>query len=605
MLVGQGQPNRDNQMKSHHLRIDRDIGHIELGVVDYGSLTVVSASRRFYDWVNRPHMERVELLKLIPGLELAAIHQALEEFGGECELEGSFSTADGSSVSLRIRLIKTGQTMVSPLRLLAFDISEIRQREEILRTVSTLLESHKAIIAESRKTLKVLLDSLPQAVFLVDSSLAITSEISRMAAELFGEDFDKASLADLLQCSQADLEPLRLAFDGVEWDLMVEILPREFLFKERIFSISFIPVHDQEVLASVTIVITDVTERRRMEQSLEQTDSDNRALVAILAAKDEFIDLVNLARKATTVADDLHSLSSIVHGLKGGFSFLDCDKFAAMCHQAEDKFVPEVYTPEIGRSFIEQLNSELRAFTNRYQHVLQFESRFDADIALRHLQLDYDAIGRLFSEVEHSGLSPHILDSIERLVELPAQKLLGWLDTAWRKTLVSESKEGNSITWSGEVALAREPYKELFQSFVHIIRNAADHGIESPAERERRGKVRAGSMRIEVSYQDGTYLFTFEDDGAGIDPDALVAIARSRGIHVPETISRQQALMLICEPGFSSRQEVTALSGRGIGVDAVRRAAQLCGGDVSVESTLGAGTKISVWFKRQRYWPPT
>jgi two-component system chemotaxis sensor kinase CheA len=587
---------------SQGLRIDRDIGHIELGVVDYGSLTVVSASPRFYDWINRPRMQRVSLLELLPGLDPAAVHQALEAFDGVCELEGNFLAAGGTAVSLRIRLLKTGQTLVSPLRLLAFDISELRKKEEILRTVSKLLESHKALIAESRKTLKVLLDSLPQAVFLVDASLHITSEISRKAEELFGAEVEHAALSELLRCSEEDLEPLRLAFSGIEWDLMVGVLPTEFTTNERVFSVGFIPVLEYEFLACVTVVITDITERRRMERSLEQTDADNRALVAILASKDEFIDLVNLARRAAIFVDDLHSLRSIVHGLKGGFSFLDCDKLAGMCHRAEDKFLPEIYTPDIGRRFMEELNGELRAFTNRYQHVLQFESRADADIASRQLQLDYDVIGTIYEQAEREGSSANLLNSLERLVELPAQRLLGWLDKAWLKTLAGESKEGMSITWGGDVALSREPYKELFQSFVHIIRNAADHGIELPAERERHGKSRAGSMHIEVSYQDGIYLFTFEDDGAGIDPDALVAVARSRGIYVPDTISRQQALMLICEPGFSSRTQVTALSGRGIGVDAVRRAAQLCGGDVSVESTLGRGTKISVWFKRQRYW---
>jgi two-component system chemotaxis sensor kinase CheA len=158
------------------------------------------------------------------------------------------------------------------------------------------------------------------------------------------------------------------------------------------------------------------------------------------------------------------------------------------------------------------------------------------------------------------------------------------------------------IIWRGNVALSREPYRELLQSFVHIIRNSADHGIELPREREKRGKSRAGSMVIDVSYQNGVYLFTFEDDGAGIDPENLIAVARARGIYLPEGITREQALMLVCEPGFSSRTQVTALSGRGIGVDAVRRAAKICGGDVKVESELGQGTKISVWFKRQRYW---
>jgi two-component system chemotaxis sensor kinase CheA len=587
---------------SQGLRIDRDIGHIELGVVDYGSLTVVSASPRFYDWINRPRMQRVSLLELLPGIDPAAVHQALEAFDGVCELEGSFVSAGGTAVSLRIRLLKTGQTLVSPLRLLAFDISELRKKEEILRTVSKLLESHKALIAESRKTLKVLLDSLPQAVFLVDASVRITSEISRKAEELFGAEVEHAALSDLLRCSEDDLEPLRLAFSGIEWDLMAGVLPTEFTNNEKVFSVGFIPVLEYESLACVTVVITDITERRRMERSLEQTDADNRALVAILASKDEFIDLVNLARRASRFVEDLHSLRSIVHGLKGGFSFLDCDKLASMCHRAEDKFLPETYTPDIGRRFMEELNGELRAFTNRYQHVLQFESRADTDIASRQLQLDYDAIGAIYQQAERAGSSADILGSLEQLVELPAEKLLGWLDKAWLKTLAGESKEGMSITWGGDVALSREPYKELFQSFVHIIRNAADHGIELPAERERHGKSRAGSMHIEASYQDGIYLFTFEDDGAGIDPDALAAVARSRGIYVPDTISRQQALMLICEPGFSSRTQVTALSGRGIGVDAVRRAAQLCGGDVSVESTLGHGTKISVWFKRQRYW---
>jgi len=602
MQIGQEHLSQETKNPPQRLRIDRDVGHIELGVVDYGSLTVVGASPRFYDWVNRPRMQRVGLLELIPGLELAVVHQALEAFDGVCELEGSFTAADGASVNLRIRLIKTGGSLVSPLRLLAFDISELRKKEEILRTVSKLLESHKALINNSRATLKVLLDSLPQAVFLVDASLYITSEISRKAEELFGTEVEHSALFELMRCSEEDLEPLRMAFSGTDWDLMVGILPTEFSLDEKVFSVGFIPVLEFEALACVTVVITDITERRRMECSLEQTDADNRALVAILASKDEFIDLINLSRRGADFIDDLHSLRAIVHGLKGGFSFLDCDKLASMCHRAEDMFVPGVYKPEIGRQFMRELNGELRGFTNRYQHVLQVESRADADIASRHLQLDYDEIGEIFTRAERESASPYLLKSLEALVELPAQKLLSWLDKAWVKTLAGESKEGIPITWSGDVSLAREPYKELFQSFVHIVRNSADHGIESPAERERRGKSRAGSMHVEVSYQDGIYLFSFEDDGAGIDPDTLVAVARARGMYVPDGISRQQALMLICEPGFSSRTSVTALSGRGIGVDAVRRAAQLCGGDVSVESTFGRGTKISVWFKRQRYW---
>lgn len=584
------------------LRMDGDIGFIELGLVDYSSLTVVSATPRFYDWINRPRMQRVELTELIPGTDLATVHLALTAFGGVCELEGSFTAVDGSTVHLRIRLLQTSESPESPLRLLAFDISQLRQKEEVLRTVSTLLESHKALISESRQTLKVLLDSLPQAVFLVDASLHISSEISRKAEELFGAGVEYAALSDLLRCSEDELEPLRMAFSGSEWELMAGILPTQFTFNDRMFTIGFIPVIEYDALAYVTVVITDITERERMERSLEQTDSDNRALIAILASRDEFIDLVNLTRKAPSLVNDYNALCSTVHGLKGGYSFLDCDRLANLCHRIEDTLVAETYTPELGKRLSEELNAELRDFIGRYQHVLQFDGWTSGEVSARQLQIDYGAVGAVFHQAEAHNAPQTLLTALEGLVEVPARRLLEWLDRAWLKTLAGESKEGMSITWGGEVVLAREPYKELFQSFLHIIRNAADHGIESPRERERCGKSRAGSMHIEMSYHDGLYLFSFEDDGAGIDADELVEVARLRGISVADTISREEALMLICEPGFSSRKQVTALSGRGFGVDAVRRAARACGGDMRVESTLGHGTKISVWFKRQRYW---
>lgn len=583
-------------------RIDRDIGHIELGVVDYDTLTVISAGSRFYEWINRPLRRRVSLLEVIPGIDVDSVHRALTKFDGECELEGCFTSASGSAVNLRIRLIQTGNSPASPLRLLAFDVSELRKKEEILRTVATLLESHKALIAESRKTLKVLLDSLPQAVFLVDASLSITSEISKKAEDLFGSELEQTTLAELLHCTEDELEPLRMAFSGMPWDLMAGILPSEFKVNSREYSVAFIPVMDQDDLASVTVVITDITDRREMERSLEQTDSDNRSLVAILASKEEFLDLVNLCNKAETCVHDLNSFRSMIHGLKGGFSFLDCDRLANICHRAEEGLSPEFYTPQAGIALIAELKGELLTFIKRYQHVLQVEGRSDAELAARRVSLDYDAVGEIYRNAAKLGESSELLTLLEGLVEAPAQKILAWLDKVWLKTLAAESKEGLPIIWSGDIEIAREPYKELFQSFVHIIRNSADHGIERPAERELAGKPRSGSMHVDLSFRDGFYYITFEDDGAGINPQRLIQIARSRGLNVPADMPEKEALMLICEPGFSSCSKVTALSGRGIGVDAVRRLAQMFGGDVSVESQLGQSTKISVWFKKQLYW---
>jgi two-component system chemotaxis sensor kinase CheA len=225
-------------------------------------------------------------------------------------------------------------------------------------------------------------------------------------------------------------------------------------------------------------------------------------------------------------------------------------------------------------------------------------------LACDRLRIDYRAIGKVYHDAESSGAAPDVLRAIEGLVELPVPRLFAWLNKVWMKTLQEVGKEGVPITWrvDPDLALAREPYKELFQSFLHIVRNAADHGIERPEERIRLGKSAAGAMHIDCQYSDGVYRVTFEDDGAGIDPENLISAAILRGFQLPKSMTTESALMLISEPGFSSHIDITEISGRGIGLSAVRRAARLCGGDLSIESVVGRGTKITVWFKRRRYW---
>jgi two-component system chemotaxis sensor kinase CheA len=139
---------------------------------------------------------------------------------------------------------------------------------------------------------------------------------------------------------------------------------------------------------------------------------------------------------------------------------------------------------------------------------------------------------------------------------------------------------------------------DLFQSSVHIIRNAIDHAIEPTFERKLKGKDPAGRLEISSSYADGMYTISFCDDGRGIDPQAVVDLAIKRGVSVPPDLSQQEALMLLCESGLSSKQTVTDLSGLGLGLDVVRRRAQALGGDLVIESVVGKGTTIRVWFKR-------
>ena len=130
---------------------------------------------------------------------------------------------------------------------------------------------------------------------------------------------------------------------------------------------------------------------------------------------------------------------------------------------------------------------------------------------------------------------------------------------------------------------------------VHVIRNSLDHGIESPEERAAAGKPAEGCIRLTAEQSRGMLVITVEDDGRGVDPERVKAVAIRRGLLKEEdadSLTDDQAIGLLFQPGFSTSETVSDLSGRGVGMDVVRSAVESYGGQVQFRSTLGAGTAI-------------
>lgn len=135
----------------------------------------------------------------------------------------------------------------------------------------------------------------------------------------------------------------------------------------------------------------------------------------------------------------------------------------------------------------------------------------------------------------------------------------------------------------------------LFEPLLHLVRNALGHGIEPADRRLAAGKPAQGTLRLAFARSGEQLHVTLADDGAGIDPAKVKAIAVARGIVTPEaasTLDDRSAVNLIFAPGFSTAEQVTDLSGRGVGMDAVRRSVESAGGWTEVESRLGAGTTM-------------
>jgi len=133
----------------------------------------------------------------------------------------------------------------------------------------------------------------------------------------------------------------------------------------------------------------------------------------------------------------------------------------------------------------------------------------------------------------------------------------------------------------------------LAEPLTHLVRNAVDHGIESPAERAKFGKPIEGVVRLNAYHQGNQVVIEVEDDGRGIDPQKVISKAISTGVVTAEAAARMtdaEILDLIFEPGFSTAEEVTEISGRGVGLDVVKTVLQRMKGSVSVQSRLNEGT---------------
>jgi two-component system chemotaxis sensor kinase CheA len=136
--------------------------------------------------------------------------------------------------------------------------------------------------------------------------------------------------------------------------------------------------------------------------------------------------------------------------------------------------------------------------------------------------------------------------------------------------------------------------ERIADPLVHLVRNSIDHGLELPDARREAGKDETGTITLAASHQGGHIVIEVSDDGRGLNRDRILAKAAERGLAVPENPTDGQVWDLIFQPGFSTAEAVTDLSGRGVGMDVVRRNIQALGGEVQLESASGSGTRVVI-----------
>lgn len=155
-------------------------------------------------------------------------------------------------------------------------------------------------------------------------------------------------------------------------------------------------------------------------------------------------------------------------------------------------------------------------------------------------------------------------------------------------------KKVNFVTEGATTELDKGLIEKIVDPLTHLVRNSVDHGIEVPAKRKAAMKDEAGTLTLSASHKGGSIVIEVTDDGAGLDRDKILAKAASNGLDVSESMTDTEVFGMIFAPGFSTAAVVTDVSGRGVGMDVVKRNIAAMGGTVEIRSALGFGTTISI-----------
>jgi two-component system chemotaxis sensor kinase CheA len=352
----------------------------------------------------------------------------------------------------------------------------------------------------------------------------------------------------------------------------------------------------------------------------------------------------------------LDEIFRFVHTVKGNSGFFDLPRLQQLSHAAEgalaevregkrpadrtlvnavlaviDRIGELVQAMETGESVGSEDDEQLIAALSSEGAVpaLQPEApvaaESDSKKAVRSIRLSVDLLDRMMSGVSDAVLARNelarrlrdlprdvaieaafervsqciaeIRDAITRTRMQRIDNLFAGLPRLVRDLSADLGKQVRLQADGGDVEMDREMIEMIRDPLTHIVRNAIDHGIEAPDAREEAGKPRHGALRVSARQAGNQIIIEVADDGRGIDGDALVRKARAVGLLTAEQadkLSPSQKQALVFSPGLSTAGEVTAISGRGVGMDVVRANIERIGGVVDIDSRLGNGVKLAI-----------
>jgi len=440
--------------------------------------------------------------------------------------------------------------------------------------------------------MKVLLDNVQQGLLTIDRAGRLAPEHSVAVDRWFGSPRTDATwVAYLETISPAFAVSTAMGFaqlveDVMPLELSLDQMPRRFAIGDAHYNVEYRPIGATEPHANFLVIVTDVTEQVHAERAgderreamcvFERVLADRSGLQAFLDDGSRIVAQLQAGEVA-----ELAVVKRLVHTLKGNAGLFGLTTVARICHEVEDQLADITAVPA---------PALYAGLATRWQEVIGEVSRLLGEHAAG-IEID-DAQYAALAAAAKTGDADAMVREVKRIKLEPTERRLRHFAEQTRR-IAARLDKGDIVVRveDHQVRLAPRRWAPFWGVFTHGVRNALDHGIEPAGERT--GKPPAGVLTLRT-YEEGTHVIVeIEDDGRGIDWEAVRTRAHSRGLPATTPEDLQSALF---SDGLSTAAQISDISGRGIGMGALREQTRALGGEISVHSRVGAGTLIRMSF---------
>jgi signal transduction histidine kinase len=475
----------------------------------------------------------------------------------------------------------------------AFEQVSIAEKE--IRTLNDDLELK---VIERTQTIRTILDNVRSGFLMIDQAFQVQEGFTRSCWEILGPQVaPRALFADLFDLSQREKSLLELSLkqafdDSLPEDVALAQIPSRYTLGRKVIALQGSLIRNS--LGKPEALLLSISDASQLVKA-EQESSKNKSLLKIISEKSSFraflkdsLDSLNACLELIDQQNQ-RDVALALHTLKGNFALYGLEPIAGFIHEIEEKKV-------LTKIDIKAIVQTVDEFIQLNGPILGFSSDLEEDA----YEITGESLQKLEGDLQKASINRGAMQVIQSWMRevrmVPVRELLGPIEANVARVADALGKHVAFEMKGADLKVDPDRMRHPLKNLIHAVVNSIDHGIEYPEERGAKDVM--GHVVLSFAYDEMAYLrVSVSDDGRGLDLDLIRVRALEKGLVTQEQLDAMddtEVQTLIFRQGFSTKNDVSEFSGRGVGIAALDNAVRSLGGQIRIRSQASQGTTIDI-----------